>query len=177
MLERLRFSEEEQKCLMKSMVVIIDTREKANQHITGYFDRLKIPYEFRALEYGDYSFYIPANESLSIPREMSFEKEIMIERKNSAEELSLCLTKTRARFEEEFIKAADAKKYLIVEGCDYKDIANGNYNSQYNSKAFLSSIHSFDHKYNLRIVFLPDKNYTPIYIYGVFQYYLRNIIK
>ncbi len=177
MLERLKFSEEEQKRLMKSMVVIIDTREKANKHITDYFDKHKIPYEVRTLEFGDYSFYIPADESLSIPREMSFEKEIMIERKNGAEELSVCLTKTRARFEDEFIKAYKAKKYLVVENCNYQDIVNGNYDSQYNSKAFLGSIHSFDHKYDLRIVFLPDNSYTPIYIYGVLQYYLRNLVK
>jgi ERCC4-type nuclease len=177
MLERLKYSEEEQKRLMKSMVVLIDSREKKNQHITDYFDKHKIPYKVVALEYGDYSFYIPADETLSIPRDMSFEKEIILERKNSAEELSLCLTRTRARFEEEFIKAKDAKKYLIVENCNYQDIVNGSYDSQYNSKSFLGSIHSFDHKYDLRIVFLPDKSYTPIYIYGVLQYYLRNVVK
>ena len=177
MLERLKYSEEEQKRLMKSMVVLIDSREKKNQHITDYFDKHKIPYKVVALEYGDYSFHIPADDTLSIPRDMSFEKEIILERKNSAEELSLCLTKTRARFEEEFIKAKDTKKYLIVENCNYEDIVNGNYESQYNSKSFLGSIHSFDHKYDLRIVFLPDRAYTPIYIYGVLQYYLRNVIR
>ena len=135
MLERLKYTEDELKRLMRSMVVIIDTREKSNKHITDYFDKHKIPYEVRALEYGDYSFYIPADNSLSIPREMSFEKEIMIERKNSAEELSICLTKTRSRFEDEFIKANKAKKYLVIENCSYEDIVTGNYDSQYNSKA------------------------------------------
>lgn len=177
MLERLKYTEDELKRLMRSMVVIVDTREKSNKHITDYFDKHKISYEVRALEYGDYSFYIPPDESLSISREMTFEKEIMIERKNSAEELSICLTKTRSRFEDEFIKANNAKKYLVVENCNYEDIVNGNYDSQYNSKAFLGSLHSFDHKYDLRIVFIPDNSYTPIYIYGVLQYYLRDILK
>lgn len=177
MLKRYKFSEDEQKELMRSMVVIIDSREKSNKHITDYFDKLKIPYEIRALDYGDYSFYIPANDLLSIPRDLSFEKEIIIERKNSAEELSICLTKTRSRFEDEFIKGSNAKKYLVIENCNYQDIAVGNYDSQYNSKAFLGSIHSFDHKFDLRIVFMPDKKYTPIYVYGVFQYYLRDLIK
>lgn len=75
MLERLRYTEDEQKRLMRSMVVIIDTREKANKHITDYFDKHKIPYEIRTLEYGDYSFYIPADESLSIPRELSLKRD------------------------------------------------------------------------------------------------------
>lgn len=52
MLERLKYSEEEQKSLMKSMVILIDTREKKNQHITDYFDKHKIPYEVRALDVG-----------------------------------------------------------------------------------------------------------------------------
>ena len=49
MLERLKYSEEEQKRLMKSMVVLIDSREKKNQHITDYFDKHKIPYKVVAL--------------------------------------------------------------------------------------------------------------------------------
>lgn len=177
MLERYRFSEEEQKKIMKSMVIIIDSREKSNKHITDYFDKHNIPYIKRALDFGDYSFYVPANEELSIIRDMSFEKEIVIERKNSAEELAKCLTQTRARFEEELSKAIKAKKYLLIENCNYRDIVSGNYKSEYSSKSYLGSIHSFDHRYDLRIMFMPDKSYTPIFIYGVMQYYLRSLLK
>lgn len=36
---------------------------------------------------------------------------------------------------------------------------------------------SFNHKYDLQIVFMKERAYTPIYIYGVMQYYLRGQIR
>lgn len=177
MLERYKFSEVEQKELMKSIVIIVDSREKSNKHITDYFDKHNIPYVKRAMDFGDYSFYVPENKELSIMRDMSFEKEIIIERKNSAEELAKCLTKTRADFEEELTRAVKSKKYLLVENCNYRDIVSGNYKSEYGSKSYLGSLHSFDHRYDLRIMFMPDKSYSPIFIYGVMQYYLRGLLK
>ena len=67
------------------------------EHITSYFDKAKIPYKKKALQYGDYSFLIPKNEDLSIPRDLVFHNEIVIERKGSLEELSGNLTKERDR--------------------------------------------------------------------------------
>ena len=59
----------------------------------------------------------------------------------------------------------------------YEDVVNGNYDTQYNKKSYLGSIHSFNHKYDLQIVFMKERAYTPIYIYGVMQYYLRGQIR
>ena len=53
--------------LISSMVILVDTREKVNDHILEYFDKKNITYKKKALDYGDYSFMIPANEKLSIP--------------------------------------------------------------------------------------------------------------
>lgn len=114
---------------------------------------------------------------MGIMRDKYFYEEIFIEKKNSAEELSGNLTQTRTRFEEEFAKSSAKKKYLLIENCNYQDIVDGNYNTQYNSKSYLGSIHSFNHKYNLEIVFMPNPEYTPIFIFGVFNYYLRNLLK
>lgn len=177
MFEKFKFTEAEQKELLKSMTVVVDSREKVNDHITSYFDKHGIPYIKKTLDFGDYSFMLPANEKLSIPRDLWFTNHIIVERKNSAEELSGCFAQTRTRFEEEFAMAKAKKKYLLIEKCNYQDIVNGNYNTQYNSKSFLGSLHSFEHRYNLNIFFMPDNTYSPIFIYGVFQYYLRNLIK
>ena len=84
------------------MVVLIDTREKKNDHITEYFDKHKIAYERRALSCGDYSFYIKANQELAIPRDLYFDNQIYVERKASLDELAINFTKERKRFEEEF---------------------------------------------------------------------------
>ena len=177
MIEKYKYTEQEQKELINSMVVIVDTREKKNEHITDYFDKHNIAYERKALSCGDYSFYLKKNDQLSIPRPIYFDKSIIIERKSSLEELSNNLTSGRARFEEEFSISPAHKKYLLIENANYFDVVNGNYNSKYNSKSFLGSLHSFNHKFDLEVVFMPNNNYTAIYILGVFQYYLKNLIK
>jgi hypothetical protein len=51
----------------------VDTREKNNTHLTEYWDRKCILYKKKALDYGDYSFMIPKNESLNIPRDCFFD--------------------------------------------------------------------------------------------------------
>ena len=62
------------------MIILVDTREKVNDHIISSFDKNGISYKKKALEYGDYSFALPKNEALSIPREMYFDKKVVIER-------------------------------------------------------------------------------------------------
>ena len=177
MLERYMFTDTQRQELLKSIVVFVDTRERVNSHITDVFDAQGINYKKKALDFGDYSFMLPKNEELGIPQNISFEKDIVIERKNGADELALCFTKTRARFEEEFTKAKDAKKYLMIENCSYSDIANGNYESDYKCNSFLGSLHSFNLRYNLDVVFMPDKAYSAMFIFYTFYYYLRELIK
>lgn len=174
---RYRYDDDELKQILKSIVVVVDTREKENSHITTYFDNKGITYIKKALSNGDYNFYIPQNVELGLYRNIWFDKDIMIERKASLDELALNLTKERARFEEELSTSKALWKYLIIENAEYKDILNGNYRSDYNSKSFLGSLHSFHFKYDLQIIFMPDKSLTPVWTYATMQYYARNIIK
>lgn len=163
--------------MLKSVTVLVDTREKCAGHITSYFEKHHIPYKRKGLTALDYSFYLPQNEELGIVKDLYFTKDIAFERKASLEELSVNLTKNRTRFEEEMATATTLYKYLIIENANYFDVANGNYRSEYNSKSFLGTLHSFNHKYDLQIVFMPDASFTPIYMYATMQYYLRNILK
>ena len=157
------------------MVVLVDTREKKNDHIISYFSKAEIPYEQKALTYGDYSFYIPKNEKLALPRDLYFDKQIMIERKGSLEELSGNLTTARDRLEKE-LSLAPPTKVVLVEA-SYEDLVSGNYNTNYNNKSFWGGIHSFWHKYNVPFIFLPNKAYTGFFIRGFFAYYLRNLLR
>ena len=177
MLEKYKYTETDQKKLLNSISIIVDKQEKVNNHITEYFDKHKIPYINRSLDSGDYSFFLPKNEELAILKDWYFTDSIIIERKNSNEELATCLSQTRDRFENEFLRSKAHKKYLLIENANYKDVVNGSYNTKYNSKSFLGSLHSFNQKYNLEIFFMPDKSYSPIFIYATFQYYLRNLIR
>lgn len=177
MIESFKFTDSEVKSIVDSMVILVDTREKKNQHITDYFDKHGINYCNRALPSGDYSFFIAENPELSIPRPLFMDNDIIIERKASLEELSGNFTTGRTRFEEEFATSRAKKKYLLIENASYADLIEGNYNTQYNKNSFAATLHSFNHKYNLEIMFIPNNAYTPIYIYGVFKYYLKTLLK
>ena len=125
---------------------------------------------------GDYSFYVPKNSAFNIERDLYFDNRIMIERKGSLEELSGNLTTNRARFEEE-LATFSGKKYLLIESANYHDIINGNYETKFNKSSYAAGIHTFDHRYDLRIIFVPQKEYTGYYIYGVLKYYLKNNLR
>ena len=121
-LDKYKFTDKEMEELISSMTILVDTREQKNNHITDYFDRKKINYKNKALSYGDYSFMIPANEKLSLPRDLYFNNSCVIERKGSLEEISGNLTNGRDRFEKELCLAPKTK-VLLIENASYEDIA------------------------------------------------------
>lgn len=176
MISCYKYTDKEIDEIVKSMVILIDTREKSMDHLTQYFDKAGIKYKQRALDYGDYSFYIPKNEALSIPRDLYFDQKVIVERKGSLEELSSNLTKERDRLEKE-LSLAPKTKVLIVENATYADMVNGNYDTKYNNKSYWASVHSFWFKYNIPIIFMPDNSYTGFFIRGYFTYYLRNYLR
>lgn len=176
MLGLFKYTDKETDQLIKSMIILIDTREKVNSHITEYYDNKGIKYKTKALDYGDYSFMIEKNESLSIPRDLYFNNKIVVERKANLEEISNNLTKERDRFEKELC-LAPKEKVILLENSNYSDVATGNYNTQYNKKSFWASIHSFWHKYNVPVFFMPDNKYSGLFIRGYFEYYLKNYFK
>lgn len=176
MLGQFKYTDKELDELIKSMVILIDSREKVNSHITEYYDSKSIKYKIKALDYGDYSFMLQKNESLSIPRDLYFNKKIVVERKANLEEISNNLTKERDRFEKELC-LAPKEKVVLIENANYSDVATGNYNTQYNKKSFWASIHSFWHKYNVPFFFMPDNKYSALFIRGYFEYYLKNYFK
>ena len=162
--------------LISSIVILIDTREQKSNHITDYFDRKNIAYKKKALKFGDYSFMLPANESLSIPRDLYFTNSCVIERTASLEEISGNLTNGRDRFEKELC-LAPAAKVLLIENASYGDIAAGNYDTKYNRKSFLGSLHSFWFKYNIPVMFMQDNKYSGLFIREYFEYFLKHYLR
>ena len=176
MIENFKYTDKEMDELISSMVVLVDSREKKAEHILEYFDKKNIKYKTKALDRGDYSFMIPANEKLGILRDLHFSNKCIVERKGSLEEISGNLTQERDRFEKELC-LAPKDKVLLIENANYSDIATGNYNTKYNKKSFWASIHSFWFKYNIPVFFMPDKQYSGLFIRGYFEYYLKNYIR
>src|SRR5690554_903492 len=116
------YTKTEQKKILSSLVMLIDTREQENSHITSYFDRQGIGWKNKKLDYGDYSFLLPAAPNLGIMRDLYFTREIVIERKANLDELAGNLTHGRAAFEAELIRANGFKMLLLVEGGSWEDI-------------------------------------------------------
>lgn len=172
-----RFTDTELKKLVsENLTIIVDTREQQNQHILDYFDKNKVKYIVKKLDAGDYSIKLTANQELGLPRDLYFP--IAVEKKNSVDELAGSF-KDRTRFEAEFIRAAGSgtKIHLLVEdGKGYENILHGNYRSQYDSKALLASLKTFETRYNFQTAF-HDKPISGNYIYYTLRYYLYECLK
>lgn len=161
--------------LLQSMTILVDTREQKNAHILQWFEEKHIPYQKKTLHNGDYSFFLPANPSLHLPADCYFDRSIMVERKGSLEELSGNFTENRDRFEKEML-TYHGKKYLMIEGANYSDVLSGNYQTKMAANAFIASLHSFNHKFDVQFIFLPQKESAGCYLYGTFLYYLKTLL-
>jgi len=176
MISRYKYTDAELKQLLKTLTVIVDTREKENQHITEYFASKGIQYTNKALSFGDYSYLLPACPELGINRDLYFTGDIVVERKNSLEELSGNLAQQRDRFENEFLRAGDCKIILMVEGGDYAAIMRHGYKTDFSEKAFMASLMAWQQRYNIHVAFVPQA-YAGQYIHGLFHYHLREQLR
>jgi ERCC4-type nuclease len=176
MFNNYKFTETELKKILKSITILVDTREHdgKNDHILKWFDENKISYEKAKLPYGDYSFKLPKNDEFGILRDTFFTESISIERKANIDEIIGNFANDRDRIEDEFLRHHGSMILLIEDG-NYSDIRNGNYKSKYNSKSAVGTLHSFSVKYNVPFIFL-NKEDTGCFIYCTFYYYLRSLI-
>jgi len=169
-----QYTDKELKDLLSTLIVLTDTREQANEHVTGYFDSKHIQHKKKKLDVGDYAAMIPKNVELGIQRDMYFPA--VIERKNSVSELASSI-KERTRFENELIRAHSSPFLLLVEDPNgYENIIMGNYRSEYNAKALLASLKAFEARYGFQTVFIAPKT-AGNYIYHHFYYLIRNELK
>ena len=177
MLELMHFTDKEKTKIYESMVVLVDTREKdgKNNHILTFFDNNNISYKRKALQYGDYSFMIPADPEIGISKDLYFDRKIVVERKADLDEIAVNLTKERERLKKE-LALAPKDKVLIIESGSYEDMVTGNYKSDYKPKSFWGSYHSLWHEYDVPIIFMPNRSYTGQFIYGYFTYYLHKFL-
>jgi len=172
-----KYTDKELKQLLKSLTIIIDSREQEIDHIMKYFDDKKIKYKTSKLNYGDYSFFLPAEPDLGIQRNIYFNNNIVIERKRSLNELSSNFTHKRTEFENELIRATDTKFILLIENqLGYQNIIKHNYRTDYKPRSFIATLHAFRARYGIEVVFI-DPAYSGNFIYFTFYYWLREYLK
>ena len=157
--------------ILETMFLIVDTREQPTEAYYKRLDSVGIPYRRTKLDFGDYSCGYLASDGF----EVLLDKEIVIERKMSLDEICGNFTKGRDRFAREFERAIKngAKVHLIVENGNYEKILKGTYRSKLNSNSLLASFLAFADRYNISIHFCkPDT--TPTLINKIFYHHIRN---
>lgn len=137
--------------MLDSMVVLYDTREQDTPALHRRLEGLNRPFEREMLDYGDYSCKFTKLDGEVI----SIANKVVIERKMSVDELCGCFTKSRARFEREFLRAKEdgARIHLLVENATWENILTGKYRSQINPSSLTASILAWSERYNMIPVF------------------------
>lgn len=154
--------------ILSDMTIIIDSREKKNQHIIDYLVNNKIPYKIETLSSADYSFILT-----NYPK-LNFDKKILVERKGSLDEVAGNFTKNRDRFKREFERlSSDQTIHIVMETATWKKIINGSYRSKFSPNAYIASLLTWNIKYNCPIWFVEKKEAGEI-IYKILYYELYN---
>jgi ERCC4-type nuclease len=141
--------------ILESFRIVIDTREQKTRKARQRYKAFERPTEQATLNYGDYCGNVDLSGKPLLDISARISPACVIERKMDLDELAGCFTRSRARFEREFQRAADAdaKVYLLVEGASYEDIVAHRYRSRFASNAFLGSLLSWSTRYNITPVF------------------------
>lgn len=156
--------------MLKNMIILIDTREQETPQFKKRVDDLGCPVERSKLEYGDYT----AKTILPNGEVYSLADKVVIERKMNLDELCMCYTSSRKRFEREFERAIsdNAKTVLLVENADWEKAFNGNYRSQFNSNSLIASMLAWAERYNVHNYFCNPAE-TGKLIYKILYYALK----
>jgi hypothetical protein len=176
MINNYHYTDKETKEILKSLVILCDSRENKNYHILEWFDKKSIAHIEHTLNFGDYSFMLPAGLVDDSRRNIYFDHQIIIERKASLEELSNNLSHDRQRFEDEFLRSGNCRKILMIESGSFDDILLNRYKTGLNPASYFGSLLTFSQRYGLETVFISPEN-AGRFIYSTMYYYLREIIK
>lgn len=177
---RYKFTDKEIDKISKSIVILIDTREQNNSHIKQFLDNKQIKYKVKKLDFGDYSCMLPAGTFEGQERDIYFDRDIVIERKNSIDEIAGNFKDdgTRLKTELAHLNKYGIKYYFFVEDPNYDiNIRQGNYRSQYDPKALYNRIKkSIEIRYNTFVRPI-SKEVIGSEIYNTFQAYVYDVVK
>lgn len=150
----------EQDAMLQSMQILVDTREQNTERARKRYSTFGVPYSRATLSYGDYCYnaQLPNGEWLFKEGEI-VAAPIAIERKMNLDELAMCFTRERDRFEREFqrAKANNARIFLLIENATWENLLNGRYRSRYNQNAFLASLAAWIIRYDLQLIFCKEE--------------------
>lgn len=149
--------------ILDDIVIIVDTREQKNDHIITFFKENGIKYRISKLETADYSFELP-NYS-----ELNFDRMVLVEKKNSLDEIAGNFTKDRERFTREFERVNQEHIHLVIEGATWKKITNKSWRSAFSGSSMRASILTYSIRYNMKTWFVTADE-SPRLIYNIIKY-------
>lgn len=65
----------------------------------------------------------------------------------------------------------------MIENASYMDLIDGKYRTDYKVQSFLASLHTFWHRYDCPVFFMPDKRYSGLFIKSFFEYWIKEQLK
>lgn len=160
--------------MLDSMTVLVDTREQDTPALRARLNDLGRPFKRCKLDYGDYSAEITKPDGTIT----SAANKIAIERKMNLDEVCMCFTAGRERFEREFLRAKQegAKVYLLIENASIDKALAGTYRSRMNPDALVASILAWCARYNLTPWFCQQKN-TGKFIARILRYEIKAMLE
>lgn len=151
---------------LDSLTILVDTREQDTARSRRRLRAMGAPVLRAALDYGDYAAQITLPDGRKAPNMAGkIQPKCVIERKMDLDELAMCFTRGRARFQREMerARAAGATVWLVVENGNWERLLAGRYRSRFQPKAFLASLMAWAVRYDLQILFC-DELTAPILI-------------
>lgn len=150
----------EQKAVLDSFSVLIDTREQDTDRARRRYKSLGVPYERATLSYGDYCYNATLPDGSKIyDQDQTIEPLAVVERKMNLDELAQCFTRGRDRFQREFERAREqgCRIYLIVENANWENLLNGKYRTRFNANAFTASQIAWMVRYNMNVMYCKEE--------------------
>lgn len=202
---RYKFTDKEINELLNKMVILVDSRENANGHITEWFDKSKRKYKVQKLDYGDYSCYLPIGSFDGQTRDIYFTDELVIERKFCIDELASNLKDNKTninditkeiidlfgekylakvlktdynRMKQELtsINKYGIEFYIFMENKNFdEDIRKGNFRSQYDPSTLYKRFKALEREFKT-IIRPTSKEFMGSEIYNTLRYGVRNIL-
>lgn len=150
----------EQKAVLDSFSVLIDTREQDTDRARRRYKSLGVPYDRATLSYGDYCYNATLPDGSKIyDQDQTIEPLAVVERKMNLDELAQCFTRGRDRFQREFERAREqgCRIYLIVENANWENLLNGKYRTRFNANAFTASQIAWMVRYNMNVMYCKEE--------------------
>lgn len=138
------------------MTILHDTREQQTDRARRRYAAFGVPTEAAVLDYGDYTYQAQLPDGrLVYDTSGRIEPICAVERKMDLDELAMCFTKERKRFEAEMVRCQDhgGRMFLLVENATWENLLLGKYRSQFKPQAFLASIVAWSIRYDMQVIF------------------------